>query len=323
MIIFFYGPDTYTRKEKVKEIIEEYKKHHQSGLNFIKISFTGDGTSFEEQGLNGFKRATKTVSMFDEKKLIVIEDIFSQNEQIQEELVNYLKNKNIYQDKDLIVLILAEKIDSRGKLFKFLKNKAKVQKFELLNPSQLRKWVKDYVGQKNRKIDENTIDLLIKHTGNNLWRISRELDKLSAFKDQRILQEDVEKLVKPEIEIDIFKTIDALGNKNKEKALRLLNDHFKKGDTEAYLLNRFVYQFRNLIKIKSFLEIYPEMRSYREMALKLGLHPFVIKKSISQARNFKLEDLKKIYHKLFAIDLDIKLGKINAKTALEMFIINL
>jgi len=323
MIILFYGLNTYTRKEKVKEIIEEYKKHHQSGLNFIRISFLKGGTSFGEQKMDDFKMATKTISMFDEKKLIIIEDIFNQNEQAQEELVNYLKNKKIHQNKDLIVLILAEKIDSKSKLLKFLKNKAQIQKFELLSPSQLRKWAKDYVEQKNRKIDSNTIDLLIKYTGNNLWRISRELDKLSAFKDQRILQEDVEKLVKPEIEIDIFKTIDALGNKNKEKALKLLNDHFKKGDAEAYLLDRFVYQFRNLIKIKSFLEIYPEMRSYREMALKLELHPFVIKKSISQAKNFKLEDLKKIYHKLFAIDLDTKLGKINMKTALEMFIIKL
>ena len=76
-----------------------------------------------------------------------------------------------------------------------------------------------------------------------------------------------------------------------------------------YLLDRFVYQFRNLIKVKT--------------GGGKALHPFVFKKTQSQASNFSFEELKKIYQKLLEIDLDIKTGRINARTALELFVTKL
>ena len=76
-----------------------------------------------------------------------------------------------------------------------------------------------------------------------------------------------------------------------------------------YLLDRFVYQFRNLIKVKT--------------GKCADLHPFVFRKTQSQARNFSFEELKKIYRKLLEIDLDMKTGRVDARTALELFVTEL
>jgi DNA polymerase III delta subunit len=102
--------------------------------------------------------------------------------------------------------------------------------------------------------------------------------------------------------------VDALGQRNRSRAIQLFNQHIKKGEDESHLFSMFIYQIRNLIKVKS-----------GPMA-KLDMHPFVIKKTNQQARNFSFEDLKKIYQKLLEIDLDVKTGKTDIKTALEMFI---
>ena len=37
MIIFLYGEDTYRLQQKLKEIGDQYKKVHKSGLNLEKI----------------------------------------------------------------------------------------------------------------------------------------------------------------------------------------------------------------------------------------------------------------------------------------------
>jgi DNA polymerase-3 subunit delta len=121
----------------------------------------------------------------------------------------------------------------------------------------------------------------------------------------------VELLVKPEIDLNIFEMVDALGQKDKSKTLKLFNQHLKQGDDEQYLFSMFVYQIRNLIRVKA-----PQIG-------RLDMHPFVIEKSRKQARNFSFEDLKKIYQKLFEIDLSVKTGKINIKSALETFIVEL
>jgi len=56
------------------------------------------------------------------------------------------------------------------------------------------------------------------------------------------------------------------------------------------------------------------------MAQELNLHPFVIKKSLWQARKFSLEELKRIYRKIFQIDLNIKTGRLDPQIALDLLI---
>jgi DNA polymerase-3 subunit delta len=50
------------------------------------------------------------------------------------------------------------------------------------------------------------------------------------------------------------------------------------------------------------------------------MHPFVVEKTLFQARKFQLEELKKIYQKIFQVDLDIKTGKVDPETALDLLI---
>lgn len=301
MILFLYGQDTYRSRQKLKEIVEEYKKRHQSGLNFIKINFN-------EKEFSDFKQAVDTISMFNEKKLIIIEDVFEKPESFQEELLDYLKKKKIVGDKDNIVIFWVKEVNSKNELFKFLKKKAKVQEFELLQPSKVKEWIKKYVKEQGGSIETQAIERLMEYVGSDLWRMSNELDKLISF-SRDIKEENIKKLVKPEIDVNIFNLIDALGEKNKKRALRLVHDHLKKGESEMYLLDRFVYQFRNLIKVKT--------------GGGKDLHPFVFRKTQSQARNFNFEELKKIYRKLLEIDLDMKTGRVDARAALELFVTEL
>jgi DNA polymerase III delta subunit len=66
------------------------------------------------------------------------------------------------------------------------------------------------------------------------------------------------------------------------------------------------FQLRNLLIVKS--------------GAKLNAHPYVIKKTVRQAGNFSLGDLKKIYQKIFQVDVGIKTGKIDPEVALDLLI---
>jgi DNA polymerase III delta subunit len=59
---------------------------------------------------------------------------------------------------------------------------------------------------------------------------------------------------------------------------------------------------------------------YYSILKKTQLNPFVVKKSYQQAQRFNLQELKKIYRKIFQADLDIKTGKTEPETALDLFI---
>ncbi len=317
MLYFLFGSDTFRSQEKLKEIIDKYQNRF-SGLNLIRLNF-------KKCDFNEFKNFTETVSMFKEKKLIIIEDIFSEPQALQEKLLNYLKTKNLNTNQDIFIIFLAKEVDSKNKLVQFLNKKAKLWCFNPLNNTQLKKWIGEYCKKHKILINNLAIEKLIIYAGNDLWRIVNEIEKLKAYKQGEIITiEDVNLLVKPDVELNIFDLIDALGQKNKKRALKLLEDGFKKGIDENYLLNRFIYQFRNILKIKTFLKEFPHLKNSPELAARqLGLHPFVVKKTISQAKNFTLEELKKIYQKLFDIEASVKTSRINPKIALELFIIEL
>jgi len=311
MIIFLYGPDTYRSKQKLNEIIEHYKKIHKSGLSLIFFDFKED--SFED-----FRDAFKSFSMFKEKKLMVLKNLFF-NSKIEND---FLKNlREISRPKE-IILIYEEEIDENTPLAKELKKEAKFQKFNLLEGIFLKNWVKREFQKYSARIEPEALNLLLDFVGNDLWQMENEIKKLVNYSPgKEIKRKDIELLVKPKIETDIFKTIDAIAAKNKRKALFLMKEHLEKGDSPAYLLAMINFQFRNLLIIKS-SELRRELytNDMRILSEKLKMHPYVIRKAIQQSKKFSLEELKKIYQKIFQVDLGIKTGKIDPETALDLLI---
>lgn len=308
MIILLYGQDTYRSRQKLNEIIEHYEKIHKSGLNLIY--FDVESLKFEN-----FKDIFQQTSMFDEKRMTVLLNCFS-NKDFKEKV---LENCKLFLDsKDIILLYEEGKILERDRLLKLLQKQAKMQEFQLLEGVKLRSWIKQEFLKFKTEISPEAIEKLIDFAGNDLWQIANEVKKLASFKKgKRIDAEDIELLVKPKIENDIFKTIDAIASKNKKEALLLIHKHLEKGDNPVYLLSMINFQFRNLLMVKELIE---EQKPYYAISKMTKLHPFVVKKSYQQAARFSFAELKKIYQKLFEADLAIKTGKIGSETALDLFL---
>lgn len=319
MLIFLYGQDTYRSQQKLKEIISHHQKIHQSGLN-LRI--------YDAQDLNfqTFRDEFQQTSMFKEKKLVVLENVFS-NQKFKEE---FLKNKEIFLNSEEIIVIFEEsKILEGDKLTKFLKKNGKFQKFDLLEGQRLKNWLKkefdpssaEATEGKKTKIEEEALEKLIEFVGNDLWRLSNEIKKLISYKEGNSIREkDVELLVKAKAEPEIFETITAIAQKNKKKALKLIEKHLEKGDSPFYLLKMITYQFRNLIMIKALTSQQFSGAGIGIISQRTGINPYAIKKTMELTRKFSLEELKKIYRKIFEADFNIKTGKINPEDGIKMLI---
>lgn len=293
MIIFLYGPDTFGSRQKLKAIISRYQSIHKSGLALTKFNE-------ENFDLDRFRERIKTISMFNEKKLIVLEDLLSTI--ISNSLLSDSK-----VDKNTIIVFWEREPDKKKKLFRWLKNNAQCQEFRLLETRKLYRWVKDKIKNEKAKIENEAVEKLVFYVGSDLWRMSNEIEKLIAFKkDKTIMSQDVELLTNPQIDINIFETTDALARGDKIRASELIGKHLSGGKDSSYLFSMILWQFRNLIKVKS--------------GSTIGLHPFVVKKSTFLARRFTLEKLKSLYRYLLDIDLAIKTGRIEPRVALDLLV---
>ena len=310
MIYFLYGEDSYRSQKKLEEIIAHYKKAHKSGLNLVKLDVKENKISFAD-----FYSNLRINSMFAEKKLIILNNVF-QDKIFQEEFFKEIKN--LESLKDIIVVFEKDSVDERNKLFKAFKKEAKSQEFNLLSGGALLTWIDKEFENYKAKIDPLAKNMFLNCAGNNLWLAENEIKKMADFKAGKLIKkEDIELMMRPKIENDIFKTIDAISQKNKKQALIFMHKHIDNGDNILYLLSMIAYQFRNLLVIKELIE---KGNPYADIAKKSGLHPFVIKKNYYLCHQFSLPQLKKIYRKIFLADLNIKTGKIEPETALDLLV---
>jgi len=258
MVILLYGEDTFRLKRKLNEIIEKHKARHESGLNLAR---------FEEKDLvfEKIRQVIETISMFDEKKLIILENVF-ENKVFQENFLNYVKQNKLKNNQDVIVVL-----HQRGKLAisSFKCQLSMFEEFKFLQGSQLSNWVKKEIIKRKAEIVPEALGKLVAYVGHDLWQISNEIDKLITYKAQKLIkEEDVDLLIKSKIDTNIFKTLDALANRDKKTALRFLHEHMESGENEFYLFSMLAYQIRTLLKLKDLME---RNVPYYDLAKKSGL----------------------------------------------------
>lgn len=310
MISLIFGENTFFSYQKLRQIIKERQKFFGNKFSLLKL----DGKKLEFSDLVA---EIRNKNLFSQIPTIIIEEVFS-NQKFKEDFV---KNIDEFLNQDVLIIFYQKgSISKEEEFFKILQKKAKIYEFLQPTPFQVQEFILKFLSKKGFKITPSACKKLIDFIQKDLWRLYLELQKLIAFKrEEKIIREsDVDLLVRPEIDVSIFATIDALGQKNKKLALKLIYNHLKKGDSPLYLLSMIKYQFRNLLIVKE-----KEKKPNFLKEISKEFNPFVLKKMQRQSYLFTLDQLKKFYQKIFKIELLIKKGRITPQEGLELLVLDL
>ncbi len=318
MIIFLYGEDNFRSRQKLAEIKNKFLEKNKEGASLSVFDFAENDWNIREIVMD-----ISSGGLFSSKKLVIIENIIGGKKEFSDEKFEKFLKAEAKKEKSDSILIFweSDKTKKSGKLYKLLQKIAKCQEFKLLEGMKLKNWITEKVrniGEGKISISPEAVEKLVVFVGNNLELLSREVEKLVNYKNEReITASDVEKLVKSKIDTDIFKTVDALARGDKRISIELLHNHLGSGEDPFYLLSMYFYQFRNLVKIKPLAE---KNIAQPEIISKLKMHPFVVRKTLNQARNFSWDKLKSSYNALCKIDFEAKTGKTDIALALDKFV---
>lgn len=322
MILFLYGEDSFRSNQKMRELKNKFLMSDHSGSGLSVFDYE------EKNQKQNLVDVLGTPNLLAPKRLVIVKNLLSAGTETEKkEIVGYLERRKeeIREDKDLIIVFWEKDRPKKSdKLQAVLESAAKIQKFEKLNGLKLGQWIARRIKEIDPRcgISRIALEKLILYVGNDIADADREIEKLANYAAGRMIKgEDVELLVKEDLNVNIFNTIDALAENDKKRAAHLLQEHLSKGEDPFYVFSMFIHQFRNLLKVTDLKEQYRSNEF--AIAKASGLHPFVVKKSLAQLRNFSSEKLKKIYQKLQDYDIRIKTGKIDIRLALNKFIAEL
>lgn len=305
MVYLLYGTKDFEIEEEIKKLSKDIDE-----MNISKYDLNNDMLSLALED-------AKTMSLFGDKKIIIVDNanMFTGSTSKDSDLIEEYLN-HINENTTLILIVHNDKLDTRKKITKLIKKVGKVQEFigELDATSLVRRLFKNY------NIDYKTIQLFIDRVGNNPLIIQNEINKIKIYKgnDRNITEEDILNLTTKLIEIDIFKLIDYIVRKNKEKALELYYEMLKMNEEPIKIVVILANQFRIMYQSKELLK---KGYSEKDIASTLKIHPYRVKLAIQNSRNYTSDILLKNLNDLADIDIGIKTGTINKDLALELFIL--
>ncbi len=308
MIILIYGQDSYRSNFRLNELILAHQQKHKSGLNLRK--YNAKSISIEE-----IENEIFGVSMFKEKKLIIIEGAFSSTK-LKEGFFKKIERFSI--DENVLILYENITIAAKDKFLTSLKEAgAKIEAYDQLTGIKLKTWINKEVEKNKVKISQSVLESFIDYLGGDLWSMVNEIKKLSNYvlseKRNEITEKDLKAIVVPDLELNIFNTIDAIATKDKKKAINLFKQHLSEGAEVPYLFSMVAWQIKNIIIAKT----------SEGSSSSSGISPYVLRKATYQAKNFSLEDLKRIYQKIIDLDSDLKVGKILPEAALDLLVLEI
>ena len=311
MILFFYGEDTYRLKQKLKDLKEKYISASLGDTNLKTL----DGKS---ENADNIIRQVLAYPFLAKTRLVILENFLKEGKkEVQDKIGDFLPK---VPETTVLVFTEDNMPDKRTSLFKKL-NKPKVaQEFKPLDDGGVKSWIRAEVEYFNGEIEQLAVEKLFEFVGSDLWRLSNEIQKLVSY-NQKISIDTVQLLVRPQTSSDIFALVDALANRNKKRSFSEYYRLIENSENELYVLSMIVYQYRNMLVVRDFVE--RGVNSQYELAKVSKLHPFVAGKTMNLVRNYTLIELKKIYEELLNFDIAVKTGKMESKVAMDVLVAKL
>ena len=327
MIYVVHGTDTFSTKEFIDELKTTVGPKDLQEANVTSINATN--TNFSEIiGLCSF------VPFLSERRLIIIEGLLTSSggnqrkrNQSKDELRTSGKEASSQWEifvsnlqtipATTDVIFLEDEISNSNLLLKDLAKIAEVKESRPLNRNETQRWVQQRVALLGKNIESRALDLFTTLIGNDLWNATNEIEKLSLYCNEHTIRLiDVQTIVNPIAEANIFPAIDAAIQGDATKALTILRALISKGAPVSYPLGMLARQVRILLITKSMLT---SKLDSGKIGNRLGINStYVLQKTLALAETFSQIQLVSMHQVLLEADLAIKTSSMDDEMCLEL-----
>ncbi|MFN3693829.1 MAG: DNA polymerase III subunit delta [Ignavibacterium sp.] len=307
-IYYIFGEDTFSF-DYAKEIIEKAVAP-QLASEFDKETYYGSKNSYSE-----IVSAASTFPFGDGKKFLIIKN--AEKPKDKDKLAEYAESPSEFT----VMLLLHEggltKPDTEP--YKTLNKLGELFESKEMKGDALVEWVKTYVKENQRNISDENAQLLIDIVGENRSLIELQLEKIFLFLDDKkeVTLESIQQLATELKQYNIFDLINAVGRKDKSKALEIAFNLYESGTDLIQIIAMLNRYFTALSKIN---EITAMKLSVQEAARIAGTHQYYYKDYLEARKRFSDQEITNAFRALFNADLTIKTSPLDQKTVLTMLI---
>lgn len=299
----------YGREELLlSEALERLKERLNDGSDVL------DYDDFRASDVSAKKivDVARTAPFLSSKRLVVVREAEQLSVGDISTLASYLDNPSPFA----CLVLVASALRKENKLFQVFDVRGAAYEYKPPLPNQYPTWIKNEFLKRNKKVSTEVANFVFLNVGKDLGRLRSEIEKICLFckEKEEISLLEIEAVTTKSAQSSIFDLVDAIGKRSEKKAFAILNSLLEAGEDYYHIFHMIVRQFRLLLITKAFLD---KGSTEVELAKKLRLPSFIVRKYIGQAKNFSLKQLKQAYQYFLETDLSLKTSKKDPKLALE------
>ncbi|MCX8105030.1 MAG: DNA polymerase III subunit delta [Ignavibacterium album] len=307
-IYYIFGEDTFSF-DFAKDLIEKTVAPNLSS-EFDKETYYGSKNTYSE-----IISAASTFPFGDGKKFLIIKN--AEKPKDKEKLTEYIASPSEFT----VMLLLHEGTITKpeSEPYKSLIKLGEIFESKEMKGDALVEWVKTYVKGNGRNISDENANLLIDIVGENRSLIELQLEKIFLFLngEKEITLESIQQLATELKQFNIFDLINAVGKKDKAKALEIAYNLYDSGTDLIQIIAMLNRYFTALSKIN---EITAMKLSVQEAARIVGTHQYYYKDYLDARKRYSDQDITNAFRALFNADVSIKTTSLDHKTVLTILI---
>ena len=305
-VYLLYGEEAYLKKQ-YKDKLKHAMVPEGDTMNF---------SAFEGKSINPKEiiDLAETLPFFADRRVILIENSgFFKN--ACEELAEYLPQVAPATH----FIFVEDEVDKRSKMYKAAKASGRIVEFLPQTEELLTRWILGRLKREGKNITGSVMQLFLTKTGTDMGNIDRELEKLLCYTLDRdvITAEDVEAVVTEQTTNKIFEMVNAVAEHNQRRALDLYYDLLTLKEPPMRIMFLISRQFQILFHIR---DMAAKGLDQQTMAKKAGIPPFAVRKNVSQAKGFTMEQLKQALCEGAELEEAVKTGRMDDQMAVELFL---
>jgi DNA polymerase III subunit delta len=320
MITLIHGGEGYLVDRAVNTLLDQLRVGLTVEFNFEDIqadSLTADA----------FGEKASTLPFIDPVRVLVLRDwglLAGKRDKGAgaERAAGYLP---LVHDATHLVLVAHGSIPVGNAIYKALtgmerEKRARIQKFEPPRRPDRAGWVRKLAEERGLTITPAAVRTLLERSQPDLRLLDQEIAKLALYASPatRIDDEAVRALVRDTREEEIFALTDALATGRPGEVAAVLQSLLDAGREPTWLLYTLVSHWRRLMQARA---VRDRGGSVADLQARLTDHPFVVEKAFRHSADYTAAELDRGFHDLLRIEEQIKLGELDARLAVEGFVL--
>ncbi len=309
----FEGEEEFTKRSALKALREKVAGGDFAAMNDTRLT---------DPAPDELIAAAETLPFLSERRFVEVRDsamlLAGKAKNYDED--SAVKRLDAYlgqlPDTAVVVFFVRGKADGRKKLYQTLKKKGQIVSFEPLDDRELAQWIARTLKKEGKKISLAACQRLWFSAGRDLTLLSNEIGKLSAYAGSReeVTEEDVAAICVQSTEYKVYDMADTLLSGQGAKALRMLDALLRDGEERLMLLSLLGRQCRQVGYAKAMAAAGAQTG---EIASKLGIPPFAVRKNLDTARFYTQEQLSEMARLCLEGEYLVKSGQLSDAGTLE------